>query len=613
MPTFFFADLMRELCQDGGTGPLMPTGAVPGHRRFSGIVPVGDPFHYAIAGIAQPAQWEVGVGRIDGTGRLQRDSIAASSNAGDRVDFAPGLKTIALTVGAEWFAEHDAAGSELAEALAAKQPLSTTHPAADAGTADDRLTVRRGEGWVNIPLSAIAFRASDGRYALDGPLGIQNGAAAAPAISFAADPDTGLFRAAADAIGIATDGVERLRLSPSGHLGIGTSAPAVRLHVDAGTAGDVARFGVGGGQSLYLYADTAFTGLFNVAGAGAGRDGLRIGSDFVAVDTNAAERVRIDGAGNVGIGTASPANSGGFTRQLHIQGDYPCLTLGGNVAARSYSLGVGGGGDFAVWDNQAGAVPMQIAAGSGAVTLRGSVLQLGALAGPQGVPTRISFDTSYANSATPTNQQLKLNLVPVSSTEGYGWTVDNLGRLWHYAGNSIGPTGGHIFATGNAARWQLVTAGHLQPVSDNVHSFGGASNRTTVVYAATGTINTSDAREKTWRGAANAAELRAAARIVSELGFYQWNEAIAAKGADNARYHFGVRAQRVWEIMAEESLIDPIDVEGRPGATPYAFLCWDAWEEGDEAGDRFGIRPDQLALFLIAAQETRLAALEAAA
>ena len=29
MPTPFFADLVRELCRDGDTGALMPTGAVP--------------------------------------------------------------------------------------------------------------------------------------------------------------------------------------------------------------------------------------------------------------------------------------------------------------------------------------------------------------------------------------------------------------------------------------------------------------------------------------------------------------------------------------------------------------------------------------------------------
>jgi len=39
-----------------------------------------------------------------------------------------------------------------------------------------------------------------------------------------------------------------------------------------------------------------------------------------------------------------------------------------------------------------------------------------------------------------------------------------------------------------------------------------------------------------------------------------------------------------------------------PGRTPYAFLCFDRWQ--DDAGgwhDRFGVRSDQLALFLIAA------------
>src|SRR3546814_5052735 len=46
------------LAQEGGTGPLTPTGAVPGHRRFADAVPPGLSFHYAVAGIARPEQWE---------------------------------------------------------------------------------------------------------------------------------------------------------------------------------------------------------------------------------------------------------------------------------------------------------------------------------------------------------------------------------------------------------------------------------------------------------------------------------------------------------------------------------------------------------------------------
>ena len=85
MPNPFFADLVRELCQEGGTGPLTPTGAVPGHRRFADIVPADTMFHYAVSGIGQPGQWEAGLGHIDASGRLVRDTVAASSAGGERV------------------------------------------------------------------------------------------------------------------------------------------------------------------------------------------------------------------------------------------------------------------------------------------------------------------------------------------------------------------------------------------------------------------------------------------------------------------------------------------------------------------------------------------------
>lgn len=195
------------------------------------------------------------------------------------------------------------------------------------------------------------------------------------------------------------------------------------------------------------------------------------------------------------------------------------------------------------------------------------------------------------------------------------------------------------FYTANGAtpaeRLRITRTGVIQPGGDNTQTLGAGSFRWSVVYAATGTINTSDAREKEWRGGLTAAELRAAKRIAGELGFYRWLAAIAEKG-DAARYHFGARAQQVWGIMADEGLVDPI-VNNLPGSTPYAFLCFDKWDGSPEvpavdevvdedgkvitsarpaipardAGSLFGLRVDQLSLFLIAAQEQRLAALEA--
>lgn len=213
------------------------------------------------------------------------------------------------------------------------------------------------------------------------------------------------------------------------------------------------------------------------------------------------------------------------------------------------------------------------------------------------------------------------------------------GSLSDGASNTIGDlvfsTRASVGATAMTARWILGWDGTLRPAADNSVNIGTGSSRIATVFAATGTINTSDAREKEWRGAMSAAELRAAKRIAAELGFYRWLDAVAEKG-DDARLHFGARAQQVWEIMADEGLVDPI-VDGLPGATPYAFLCFDGWggtaasaplpevrgPDGElispawpgapaqPAGNRFGLRTDQLALFLIAAQEERLAALEA--
>jgi hypothetical protein len=472
MPTPFFADLVRELCQEGGTGPLTPTGAVPGHRRFAGAVPTGSPFHYAVTGIARPDEWEIGLGRIDASGRLVRETVAASSNGTAPVDFAPGLKTLALTVGAGWFAAQDGANAALESALAAKQPLSTTHDAVASGAASDLVTVRRAAGWVNVPLSVLAFRGADGLHALGGALGAQNGSAAAPSISFAADPDTGLFRPGANMIALATGGAERMRIDAAGRVGIGTASPVLPLEIIGGNG-------------------------------------------FCHADTNAdltAKQMRL------------------YTRS------YDASQIGGLVVAlygingpASNRLVVGGG-------SSAGAAC-----------------------------TQIIFNTASA------------------------------------VGTGTG-----------SSRWWINETGDFRPWVDNLHNIGAGSSRVGTVFAATGAINTSDAHEKTWRGPPGEAELRAAKRIAAELGFFQWNDAIAEKGAGAARRHFGVRAQAVWAIMADEGLVDPVGADGRPGATPYAFLCWDEWGADGETRMRFGIRHDQLALFLIAGQEARIAALEAA-
>ena len=102
----FFADLVREVSLGTGTGDLALGGALPGHRRFADSAPPGARFHYAIAGVTHAGEWETGEGELGSGGTLLRLPLASSAG-GDAVDFSPGLKTVALTVGAAWFASQE--------------------------------------------------------------------------------------------------------------------------------------------------------------------------------------------------------------------------------------------------------------------------------------------------------------------------------------------------------------------------------------------------------------------------------------------------------------------------------------------------------------------------
>jgi hypothetical protein len=109
---------------------------------------------------------------------------------------------------------------------------------------------------------------------------------------------------------------ERMRINTSGHVGIGTTAPSYALSVKGlGTSSVPASFESSASASWVMLKDSGTT-LGNV----------RIGSSAnrLIQYTGGSERLRIDSAGKVGIGTSSPAQA------LHVVGS---IVATGNITA----------------------------------------------------------------------------------------------------------------------------------------------------------------------------------------------------------------------------------------------------------------------------------------
>ena len=107
------------------------------------------------------------------------------------------------------------------------------------------------------------------------------------------------------------------------------------------------------------------------------------------------------------------------------------------------------------------------------------------------------------------------------------------------------------------------------PSTDNTTSSASASYKWSVVYAATGTINTSDVRLKNNIKDIDDKLLNAWGNI--EPKQYKFNDATEKKG-EKARYHTGYLAQ---DIQAE------CEKQG-VNASDYGLFCYDEWEEREE-------------------------------
>ena len=158
----------------------------------------------------------------------------------------------------------------------------------------------------------------------------------------------------------------------------------------------------------------------------------------------------------------------------------------------------------------------------------------------------------------------------------------------------------NITAGNNATIGTILTSNitppltYFAPSSDGDKNLGLLNLRWNTVYSVTGSINTSDQREKQQISSIPDNVLKAWSKV--KFSQFKFNDAVKLKG-EEARIHFGVIAQQVKEAFESEG-IDPF---------AYGILCYDEWEEQPEqkdkdgnivkpykpAGNRYGIRYEE--------------------
>jgi hypothetical protein len=238
-------DRVLENSLSTGTGAFTLAGPQVGYQSFS-VIGNGNTTYYTIQGKYSNGnlngEWEVGVGTWSTGNILSRDIVLESSNNNNLVVFSVGDKDVFCDLPAEKVSPTDVLGT-------------------------------------------MAYQNANAVNITGGIVDVDAGTAALPTLGTTGDPNTGIFFPAADTVAVATNGAERMRITSTGNVTIGTTtvySSVARLTVTGG--------GIFGDYISPTSATVPPTGLYAPS------------ANVLGFATNTTNALTIDASQQVGIG-----------------------------------------------------------------------------------------------------------------------------------------------------------------------------------------------------------------------------------------------------------------------------------------------------------------------
>ena len=448
-----------------------------------------------------------------------------------------------------------------------------------------------------------------------------DGSLVAPSVTFNNDQNNGLYKIGSDNWGLVAGGVKVADVLSS------------NIDFPQGLSATTGQFDT----SLNVDGTATMDGL-NVDGAGDVAFGTKFfwdaSAESLGIGIEPSKKLTVFGTG-VGNATVQIEGEGGADPYINF--------LTNN--AQHWSLGVddSDGDKFKLSEHSALGTNDYLTVDVSGDVLVGKASLNPVLAGHELRATGLAIHTVSGNDVMILNRETS-NGVALSLKQG-NVSVGSIGSI---AGGylSISGTAGVVLQINGTDEYAWDTT-RFYPVNDNANDLGLITKRWDDIFATNGTIQTSDAREKTAVRELTDAEMRVAKKLSKNIGFFQWLSAVEEKGED-ARSHCGQTVQGViaefeaegldafdyamvcyneWEDeFTEHPAIEAVEaveaVEGVEGVGAVeaveAVEAVDAWtEQTQEQGDRFSLRTDQLNHFMIrglsqnqSELEARLSALE---